>query len=71
MCGGGPSFQGDTTAEALKAVGEGSPRPLRKIKPELPEWLGDPMGKLHARRPSDRFASAQELADLLSARLTA
>ncbi|HZY86212.1 MAG TPA: PQQ-binding-like beta-propeller repeat protein, partial [Gemmataceae bacterium] len=71
LCTGGPPFRGDTTAAVLKAVGEDAPRPVREIKPDVPEWLGDVIARLHARRPCDRFASAQEVADLLSARLTA
>jgi serine/threonine protein kinase len=71
MCTGAPPFQGDTTAGVLKAVGEAAPRPVREVKPDVPEWLGAVIARLHARRPSDRFASAQEVADLLSARLAA
>jgi eukaryotic-like serine/threonine-protein kinase len=67
MCTGHPPFRGNNTAEVLRAVGEGSPLTVRKIKPDLPGWLGDVIGKLHARRPCDRFASAQEVADLLRA----
>jgi serine/threonine protein kinase len=70
MCTGRAPFQGDTTAEVLKAVGEAAPRHVREINPNVPEWLGAVIAKLHARRPADRFASAQEVADLLSARLT-
>jgi serine/threonine protein kinase len=67
LCTGGPPFPGDTTAEVLKAVGAAAPRPVRAVRPDVPAWLGDVI----ARLPPDRFASAAEVADLLSARLAA
>ncbi|HZY85319.1 MAG TPA: hypothetical protein VFE78_10845, partial [Gemmataceae bacterium] len=60
-----------TTAAVLKAVGADAPRPVREVNPDVPEWLGDVIARLHAGRPCDRFASAHEVAALLSARLTA
>jgi WD40 repeat protein len=35
----------------------------------VPAWLGELIARLHAKRPEDRPASAQEVADLLSSRL--
>jgi serine/threonine-protein kinase len=40
MCTGGPPFQGDTTADVLRAVGEAAPRPARVVGPLPP--LGRP-----------------------------
>ncbi len=71
MCGGGPPFRGDTTAAVLTAVAEGTPPPVREVNPDVPEWLAEVIARLHARRPGDRSASAQAVADLLSARLAA
>src|SRR5262249_54330761 len=37
--------------------------------PGLPPWLEELVARLHAKAPADRFASAQEVADLLARRL--
>src|SRR5262249_18476063 len=50
----------------LKRVAEDTPRPIREIIPEVPQWLCDVIARLHAKKPEDRFGSAQEVADLLS-----
>jgi formylglycine-generating enzyme required for sulfatase activity len=66
MCSGRPPFRAKSTMAVLKRVTEDMPRPIREIIPEVPEWLCDVIAKLHAKRPEDRFASAQEVADLLT-----
>ena len=65
MSVGHPPFRAPTTFAVLKRVVEDTPRPIREIIPELPQWLGDLIGKLHAKKPADRFQSAKEVADLL------
>jgi WD40 repeat protein/serine/threonine protein kinase len=69
LCAGRPPFRADTVAEILKCVREAAPAPLRGLKPDVPEWLCQLIDKLHAKKPYDRFTSAREVADLLSARL--
>jgi WD40 repeat protein/serine/threonine protein kinase len=69
LCAGRSPFQADTTAEVLARVAEGTPRPIRSLRPDVPDWLGDLIARLHARRPEDRPASAQEVADLLGKQL--
>jgi WD40 repeat protein/tRNA A-37 threonylcarbamoyl transferase component Bud32 len=66
---GSAPFHGDTTAAVLKGVGAATPRPVRTLNPDVPDWLGDLIGKLHARKPDDRITSAREVADLLSGQL--
>jgi alpha-galactosidase len=65
MCTGRPPFRGDTGLAVLKRVCEETPRPIREIVPEVPEWLVAIIATLHAKKPDDRFASAREVADLL------
>jgi Leucine-rich repeat (LRR) protein len=65
MCTGRPPFRAPTTLAVLKRVAEDTPRPIREIIPEVPQWLCDLIAKLHAKKPEDRFGSAQEVADLL------
>jgi serine/threonine protein kinase/Leucine-rich repeat (LRR) protein len=69
MCSGRPPFRAKNTLAVLKRVAEDTPRPIREIIPEVPEWLCDLIAKLHAKKPADRFASAQEVADLLAQHL--
>jgi serine/threonine protein kinase len=69
LCTGQPPFPAATTAEVLKEVCQDTPRPIREVNPDVPDWLCDLIAKLQAREPNDRFASAREVADLLGRRL--
>jgi serine/threonine protein kinase len=71
LCTGRPPFRGDSTLAVLKCVCEQTPRPIREIRPDVPGWLCDIISKLHAREAHDRFASAEEVADLLQQPLPA
>jgi serine/threonine protein kinase len=66
MVTGRPPFRASTTTAVLKRVAEDTPRPIREIIPETPQWLCDIISKLHAKDPDDRFQSAREVADLLA-----
>ncbi len=65
MCSGRPPFRATNLMAVLKRVVEDTPRPIREIIPEVPEWLCDLIAWLHAKNPADRPSSAQEVADLL------
>jgi serine/threonine protein kinase len=69
MCTGRPPFRAPSAVAVLKRVCEETPRPTREINPELPSWLEELVARLHAKAPADRFASAQEVADLLARHL--
>jgi WD40 repeat protein/tRNA A-37 threonylcarbamoyl transferase component Bud32 len=69
LCTGRPPFTGATTAAVLKSVCEDTPEPIRAIRAEIPEGLCDLIGKLLAKDPADCFASAREVAELLSSQL--
>lgn len=66
MCSGRPPFRASTTLAVLKRVADDTPRAIREIIPEVPEWLCDIITKLHAKNPNERFQSAQEVAGVLS-----
>ena len=59
MCSGRPPFRASTTLAVLKRVAEDTPRPIREIIPEVPNWLCAIVARLHAKKPEDRFASAR------------
>jgi hypothetical protein len=50
----------------LKRVAEDTPRPIREILPETPQWLCDIIAKLHEKSPDERFQSARKVADVLA-----
>jgi hypothetical protein len=66
MVTGHPPFRANSTPAVLKRVCEDTPRPIREIIPEVPEWLCRIIEKLHAKNPADRFQSAREVADLFA-----
>jgi regulation of enolase protein 1 (concanavalin A-like superfamily) len=66
MLTGRPPFRAPTALAVLKRVCEDTPRPIGEIIPEVPPWLCDLIDKLHAKKPEDRFQTAQEVADLLA-----
>ena len=66
MVAGRPPFRANTSVAVLKRVAEDTPRPIREIIPETPQWLCDIIAKLHAKNPEDRYQSAREVADVLA-----
>ena len=66
MAAGRPPFRANGMVAVLKRVAEDTPRPIREIIPETPQWLCDIIAKLHAKKPEDRFQSAREVADVLA-----
>jgi WD40 repeat protein/serine/threonine protein kinase len=69
LCTGQPPFPADNTVAVLRRVREDRARPIREIKPDVPDWLCDLISKLHAKEANDRFTTAQEVADLLGRQL--
>jgi uncharacterized protein (TIGR03067 family) len=69
MCTGRPPFRAAGAVATLKRVCEDTPRPIRELNPDLPDWLGDIIARLHAKAPADRFQSAQNVADVLEQHL--
>jgi serine/threonine protein kinase/formylglycine-generating enzyme required for sulfatase activity/tetratricopeptide (TPR) repeat protein len=65
MCTGRPPFRATGSMAVLKRVCEDTPRPIREVNPEIPEWLCAIIAKLHAKNRAERFQSATEVADLL------
>ncbi|MCI0744657.1 MAG: bifunctional serine/threonine-protein kinase/formylglycine-generating enzyme family protein [Verrucomicrobia subdivision 3 bacterium] len=65
MCTGQPAFRAETLAAVLNRVCNDTPRPIEEINPDIPEWLTRIVGRLLAKRPEERFQSADEVAGLL------
>src|SRR5262249_51165937 len=64
MTSGRPPFRASSPLSVLKRVAEDTPRPIREIIPEVPQWLCDLVSRLHAKDPAQRFQSAAEVADV-------
>lgn len=69
MCTGRPPFRATGTLAVLKRVIDDTPRPVREINPEIPDWLEAIITKLHAKKPQDRYQTAKEVAEVLGQRL--
>lgn len=65
MCTGRPPFRSSTIIGVIRRVCDDSPRPIREINPDVPDWLCVIIDRLLAKDPKDRYASAEEVAELL------
>ena len=65
MCTGRPPFRAETTFGVLRRIRETSPRPIREINADIPEWLERIVLKLLSKSPEDRIGTATEIATLL------
>src|SRR5262249_40967530 len=65
LCAGHAPFRAETPMAVLRRVCEDTPRPLREVNPDIPDWLAALITRLHAKDPAGRFQSAAEVADLL------
>ncbi|WP_417388743.1 protein kinase domain-containing protein [Gimesia sp.] len=66
MCTGRAPFRAPSTLAVLKRVVDEQPRNIQEVITEVPDWLVSIIQKLHEKEPEKRFASAQEVADLLA-----
>ncbi len=67
LLAGETPFGGDTVVAVLMATALKDPQPLREVNPSVPQPLADLVTKLLAKSPSDRPASAAEVAGILDA----
>jgi WD40 repeat protein len=70
MCTGQPPFRAGSAVAVLRQVAEETPRHIRELNPERPDWLIEIVTKLHAKDRSRRFQSAAEVAELLNQHLS-
>jgi len=59
MATGRPPFRAATTFAVLKRVVEETPRPIRDVIPEVPQWFTDVITRLHANKPASVGACAE------------
>jgi serine/threonine protein kinase len=66
MCAGYPPFRAESAVAILRRVSDDTPRPLREVNANVPDWLETIIARLHAKDPGERYQSAAEVADILS-----
>lgn len=64
MCTGRPPFRAETSLGILRRIADDEPRRIREVNPSVPVWLCGLIGKLMAKKPSDRYRSAADVARL-------
>jgi hypothetical protein len=69
LCTGRAAFAAGNTMAVLKRVCEGTPRPIREVNPDIPEWLAAVIDRLLAKEPGERIQTAGELAEVLGKHL--
>jgi serine/threonine protein kinase len=69
MCAGRPPFRAETAIVVLRRICEETPRPIREINTEIPDWLEEIVENLHEKDPRNRFQTAAEVAELLGRHL--
>lgn len=67
LLAGHSPFRAETAMGVLRRVCDDSPRPLREINPQVPEWVAALIEKLQEKRPAERFETASEVAEHLKA----
>jgi serine/threonine protein kinase/Flp pilus assembly protein TadD len=58
-----PVFDGEDRQVLIRQISFDEPKPLRRIKPQIPVELETILLKALRKNPADRYASAQDLAD--------
>ncbi|QDV25181.1 serine/threonine-protein kinase [Aureliella helgolandensis] len=65
MCTGHAPFRSNTTFGVLRRITDSPARPIREGNPEIPDWLGRLVERLHEKNPADRLQSAAEAEALM------
>jgi len=69
LCTGVQPFRAGKALGAMKRVCEATPRPVREVNPNIPDFLSAIVRKLLAKDPGERFQAAAEVAGLLQGHL--
>jgi hypothetical protein len=69
MCTGRSPFRAPTTMGVLRRVCHDTPRPVREVNPDVPDFLAAMIDRLLDKDPAARFSSADELAQVLGEHL--
>jgi serine/threonine protein kinase len=65
LLAGRPPFATGTVAQKLVWHQTKNPEPIRSLRPDLPEEVGDIITKMIAKKPEDRYSIPQEIVEAL------
>ena len=65
MCTGRPPFRAGTSYGVMRQVTDRTPRSVREVNSNIPEWLCGIISRLMAKQPDARFESASAVATVL------
>jgi serine/threonine protein kinase len=65
MCTRRHPFRTGSPLVVMRRVCDSTPRLIRELNPDIPEWLIEIIDRLMRKNPADRFQTAQEVSDLL------
>ncbi len=65
LCTGRPPYRADSSYGVMRQIIDESPTPIRKLNPEIPEWLARLVERLMFKEKTGRFTSASEVHKLL------
>lgn len=69
MCTGRAAFRADSAVAVLHRIVHDTPRPIREVNEDIPDWLCAIVEKLLAKEPEARFESAADVEELLGRHL--
>jgi serine/threonine protein kinase len=69
MCTGRSPFRAPTTLAVLRRVCDETPRLVREVNRDIPDWLAAIIDRLLAKEPAKRYQDASEVAALLGRHL--
>jgi serine/threonine protein kinase len=70
MLTGQSPFRGTHSFDAARKILEETPQSLDRVNPDVPPFMAEIVDRLLAKKPSSRFRSAAEVADLLNSYTT-
>ena len=65
LCTGHSPFRADTSYAVMRRITDETPRSIRELNADIPEWLEQIVMKLLSKSRGERFESADEVAKLL------
>lgn len=65
ICAGRPPFRAETTYGVMRRITDDEPTSIREINPDIPVWLCTIIARLMSKKATDRFASAEEVREML------
>ena len=70
MCTGHAPFRAESCYGILRRITDDTPRPIRQVNPEIPDWLCRLVERLHEKSSEDRYPTAATVAETLHQCLT-